>query len=108
MPRTSPTARARRYDESGHVCSKVKVRSGTPPTTLATGEPTATALIRAVAHSGTRTVASYVNLAAGPSGHGSMERAWMAWHWLNMNGLSLPAVWAGGSHCSADDLGEVA
>ena len=110
---SSPTASARRYDGIAHFCSKPKERvsSAAPPSLRfapATFAPVPTALITAVAHAGTATVASYVNLALGVSAHGSSARAWIAWHCVNTYGRTFPAVSAGSSHWIADDSGDVA
>jgi len=49
-----------------------------------------------------------VNLADGVSAHGTSARAWMAWHCEKRYGSFLPAVHSLGSHCSAEDSGDVA
>jgi len=59
------------------------------------------ALISAVAHSGTDTTASYVNLAPGVSWHGTSARACIAWHCVKKYGCALPAVSSGVSHWQA-------
>ena len=55
----------------------------------------------AITSCGTRTVAAYVIRTPGESWSGIHVRAWIASDCANKNGLALPAVSDGSSHCSA-------
>lgn len=69
------------------TCSKVK--------TVCEPEvewPVEMALIKAVRGCGTVIDAEYGILTAGVSWHGTAERQWMAWNWLNRYGCCLPSV----------------
>ena len=83
-----------RYDGMGTRCSNVYVLV---PSLLAC-EPVATALIKAVSGPGTVIEAVYGHLTPGESWHGSIDRAWMAWHCVKRYGWFFPAVCSGRSH----------
>mmetsp|Transcript_7093 Transcript_7093/g.17799 ORF Transcript_7093/g.17799 Transcript_7093/m.17799 type:complete len:208 (+) Transcript_7093:1641-2264(+) len=66
------------------------------------GPAVLTADMRALRSAGQRMHALYVALHSQVSWHGSMARAWIAWHCENMYGNFFPAVCAGESHCKAE------
>ena len=53
------------------------------------------------------TSAEYGIFTAGVSWHGTIDLQWMAWHWENIYGWVLPAVWLGANHWSAVQFWDV-
>lgn len=92
----SPTASAIKYDGTGTACLKRCTRlasllvlalaaapsASTPGRRVPSSSPSSagTALMSAVRSAGARTAAVYGAFTAGESWHGTIERAWIAWH----------------------------